>query len=248
MITHPLKFLSKTEYTRWVYKGKGRKRFVKEQIKSVNQVLDLLKKLNAPIVYVPGNVDTKEVKETLKSREDIKLHYLDGEVLNFKEISILGIGGSLFTPDKYPKALCEGEYPFEDFKRRLDSMKIPNAFENEYKILLTHEPPSFEIKLKDQVLRGGAPFFRDIITNKEINLSISGHWHEFPVYWTNPNSKTVYINPGPLGCYYFSILQIKDSHVEIKQHKLAIEKFDIINIIYSLRKESDITLKTFRFV
>ncbi len=248
MIKHPLKFLSKSEYTRWVYKGNGRKKFVKEQIKSINQVLDLLKKLNTPIVYVPGNVDTKELNETFKSRKDIELHYLDGEILDFGKISILGIGGSLFTPNKYSEPLCEREYSFEDFKNRLSTIKIPSMFKNDYKILLTHEPPSFEIRLKDRIFKGGASFFSDIITNKGINLSIFGHWHEFPIYWENPDSKTLYINPGPLGCYYFSILEKKDRKVEIKHQKLVAEKFDITNIIYSLRKESDMFLKTLRFV
>ena len=247
MITHPLNFLSKAEYTRWVYKGKGRPKFVKEQIKSTNQILNVLKSLKTPIIYVPGNVDTKEVEETIKSRNDIKIYYLDREILNFKNISILGVGGSLFTPEKYSEPLCEREYSFNDFTSRIDTINIPIKLENDFKILLTHEPPSFKIKLKNRLLKGGAPFFSDIIADKGINLSIFGHWHEFPICYKNPNTERIYLNPGPLGCYYFAIVDINNKNIEVIQHRLKAEKIDFTNIIYSIRKKSDILLKTLRF-
>ncbi|MHA2306742.1 MAG: metallophosphoesterase, partial [Candidatus Hodarchaeales archaeon] len=59
-ITTPVRFmlkfilthvsLSKEKYTKWVYRGKGRKLFVELQKESIIRILNALKRLEAPII------------------------------------------------------------------------------------------------------------------------------------------------------------------------------------------------------
>ncbi len=240
--------LSKKEYTKWVYKGNGRTSFVNEQIKSVSTILNLFNPILAPIVYVSGNVDSFEAQNMLKNYSNSKIYFLDSNEIIFGSLRIRGIGGSLPSSKRSDSPLCDMEFNDNDFSNRIAPILESEVKEDSFiDILVTHEPPAFNYSDPEKNIRGGSSAITKLITRMRPNLVIFGHYHEYPLLKQEPK-KVTYLNPGPLACYYYSLIEINNRNLEISLKRMNPSKIDPINIIYSKRISSNNVKQHFQLV
>jgi Icc-related predicted phosphoesterase len=240
-VTTPLKLMIKyiilyrkfikNNYTKWVYKGKGRPRFVRYQIASAKEILTLLASFGAPIVYVPGNVDSFEVQQVYKTWSNSEVHFLDGNDVKLGPLHIVGFGGSLFSSKRSKEALCDMEFYPKEFSYRLKQfyMNIDKKQTSDFTILITHEPPAFKYNLA----RCGSNSITELIHHLNPNLAIFGHYHEFPLI--KRRKQTILLNPGPLTCYYFALAEVKNNRLHVSMKRMNPIKFDIKYLIYRSR-------------
>lgn len=247
MITHPFKALSKTNYTKWVYKGSGRPSFVDYQLNSIKEILNILALLKAPIIYTPGNVDCKEIQEVFKSWDASEVYYLESNSIELEEFQIIGCGGAEFTPKEYSNPLCDMEFPPKDFRTRLSPLFYRNNELNQdiTRILLCHEPPTFNFTSPIDQIYGGSKTITALIEEISPAIIIFGHYHEFKMLKTE--EKAFYVNPGPLACYNFALIEIIDKKIQITLKKMKPAIFDLINLIYRYRLPSPNLEQEFRF-
>ena len=243
MLTHPLKALSKKGYTKWVYKGGGRKFFVQKQIESSRVVLELLGQLKAPIVYINGNVDSYEVLTEIKNWNNTKIHFLDSSSVNIEFLTIWGTGGALVI-DQEQVPVSDHEFSSEDFNKRLNI--ILNQSKDKFDILITHEPPAFEFLSEKLELKGGSARISEIIKKKTPRLVIFGHFHELAV--AKQVSDTTYVNPGSLATYHYALIEITREIIEVSINKLQSSKLDSTRIIYQNRSPMDNIDEYLRFI
>jgi len=240
--------LSKRRYTEWVYKGLGRSKFVKKQLKSVNIILKSFKSLKAPIVYIPGNVDSFEAQELLKNWTDSEIYFLDSSEIILGQLRIKGIGGALHSFERSDTPLCDMEFEPHVFSNRITPI-MESHVENTslLDILVTHEPPSFIYHNSNMEIKGGSTSISNLISHIKPNLVIFGHYHEYPLVKQKRES-TSYLCPGPLACYHYSLVEIHKSEIEISLKRMNAFIFDSINIIYSNRIHKNNVEKFFKFV
>lgn len=227
--------LSKSKYTRWVYKEGGRKNFINSQIKSVKTILTLLGSLEVPIVYVPGNVDSHEVQQVLRTWSASELYLLNVTTINFGSLQIWGYGGSEFTPKRYKEPLCDMEFYPNDFSSQMNPLFniSPDTKSHTFNILLTHESPVFCYKTTEGTISGGSTEITKLMKYIKPDLAIFGHYHELPLVKTENN--TIFINPGPLTRYFFALVDIKEKLVKTSIKKMNPVVCDLKNIIYGYR-------------
>ena len=251
MIKHPLNALSKKNYTHWVYKSKGRKSFVSKQISSIKKVLNLLSSLKIPIIYIPGNVDSYEAVKFIRHWKKTKINVLDSNSYEWLGMKIIGTGGAIIPP-YYSEPICDHEYHEVDYAEKWDRVIEGTSFSSEGKvknvdILLTHEPPQFEVEFNDKnVTKGGSQRVSEIVKKTNPKLVIFGHYHEFSL--TKNVKEVTYVNPGPLACYYFAFINITPEKVEVSLNELPPAKLDSINKIYSKRTAKNVFYRSVRFV
>jgi Icc-related predicted phosphoesterase len=243
MLTHPLKALSKKGYTEWVYKGEGRKFFVHKQIESATAVLQLLAKLKAPIVYITGNVDSNEVVKTISNWKKSQMHFLNSDQVTIDFLTIWGTGGALVT-DQTQIPLCDHEFTEKNFHKRW--LPLLSDSSKKIDILLSHEPPAFELVDKNLQLKGGSSLISEIISKKKPRLVIFGHYHELAIF--TQASNVTYVNPGPLAQYYYALIEITGESLQVSLNKLQPMKFDSTKIIYSNRSPMNSIHRSLRFV
>jgi Icc-related predicted phosphoesterase len=246
MIRHPLVAFSKKKYTHWAYKGKGRKFFVAKQISSINKVLDLLSSLNTPIIYIPGNVDSYDALEFIENWIP-KIHVLNSCPFQELDICVIGTGGALLPPH-YSEPLCDHEYIETDYEEKWDNMMHKNSeIIKNVDILVTHEPPQFEVQLKDKrVINGGSIKVSEVVRQSNTRLVIFGHYHEFSL--SKKVGEVTYVNPGPLACYYYTFINYTPEKISVSLNMLPSAKLDSINKIYSKRTTKNISYRSVRFV
>lgn len=238
--------LSKSKYTRWVYKGHGRPQFVQRQIESAKVVLALLGSLDVPIVYVPGNVDCHETQSLISNVLSPKLHFLNASVKEFGSVRILGVGGSQFSAQRYREPLCDMEIYRDDFVSHLAPFfKIAKRKTSLLDILLVHESPAFRYYTGKGVIIGGSKAISDLITYVKPKFTIFGHYHEYPLVKKGVN--TIYVNPGPLTCYLYAIIDIDRKKIHVTLKKMNSGRFDFKNIIYGYRMASSNFKQNFKF-
>lgn len=224
--------LSKSKYTRWVYEEGGRNLFVKRQIESVRTILTLLGSLKVPIVYVPGNVDSFEAQHIIKTFLASEVYFLNATGIQLGSLQIWGYGGTIFSPKRYKEPLCDMEFYPNDFASQLDPLfKIKPNKSSTYNILLTHEPPAFYYKTARGIINGGSSELTKLINFLKPNLTVFGHYHEFPLIKSQNN--TIFLNPGPLTRYYFALADINEDLVKIGIKKMNPVRWDFKNIIYT---------------
>ena len=247
MIKHPFSALSKKKYTHWAYKGEGRKSFVTKQISSIDEILDLLSSLNAPIIYTPGNVDSHEALRFIQNWKKATIHVLGSDQYEGLGLGIIGTGGAIIPPH-YSEPLCDHEYLEADYEEKWENiLQEYNSKVKKVDILVTHEPPQFEVELKDShIIKGGSRKVSSVIRKYNPRLVIFGHYHEFSL--AKKIKEVTYVNPGPLACYYFTLIELTPEKIKISLNNLPSARLDSINKIYSRRTAKNISYRSLRFV
>ncbi|MFW2367027.1 MAG: metallophosphoesterase family protein [Desulforhopalus sp.] len=184
--------------------------------KEVKSVLDDILQLNPNVLAQFGNLDRPEVNEYL---EQLGLNLHGQARLVNKEVCLIGIGGSNYTPFHTPSEFSEqelqaiGDRAFQQGKdftalgQQLHNRKIPQ-------ILVSHVPPHGT--LVDRLLNGkhvGSKAIRSIIEQYKPELCITGHIHE--ARGSDAIGKTQIYNPGMLRQDGWVTIQVNQSQLEI---------------------------------
>jgi Icc-related predicted phosphoesterase len=125
----------------------------------------LVTMIKAPLFYVPGNHDTRYIKEPPEGCESI-----DGKLVTFKNIRILGLGGS----HKYSNS--EYQYTEKEMKRRILKLKPQIWWSKGFDILVTHAP-SLGINDLDDPCHKGFKCFNDLMDKYSPKFFFHGHVH-----------------------------------------------------------------------
>ncbi len=223
--------LSRRGYANWVYNGAGRRTFERYQLITGRKILTELQSIGKRIIIVPGNVDCRNVLSILQKEFQNSLRVLDGNSISLDSFTISGIGGAL--PYLSKTGLCDGEISEKDFKRKITFLKHKEFPSDQLNILLTHEAPAIP-KLADITVlpQCGSKELAKIIPNSCFRLIISGHYHERPGFIQIDN--TIFLNPGALARYRFSVITVHRSQINVRLFQLPPPISDFTNFIYSL--------------
>ncbi len=185
-------------------------------IKETKTVLDDIMKINPNVLAQFGNMDNSEVNEYLENL-GINLH---GQArLVQREVCLIGVGGSNFTPFHTPSEFPEQEIfqlaagafqqgqDFISLIQPLHNRKIPRIF-------ISHVPP-FNTAV-DTLHNGrhvGSKALRAIIEHYQPELCITGHIHE--AKGTDTINNTPIYNHGMLRQGGWVTIDIRQSQLEI---------------------------------
>lgn len=184
--------------------------------KEVKTVLDDILQLNPNVLAQFGNLDNPDVNEYL---EQLGLNLHGQARLVNKEVCLIGVGGSNFTPFHTPSEFSErqlhaiGDRAFQQGReftalgQQLHNKKIPQ-------ILVSHVPPYNT--LVDRLHSGkhvGSKAIRAIIEQYQPDLCITGHIHE--AKGRDTIGETLIYNPGMLRQDGWVTVNINQSQLEI---------------------------------
>ncbi|MCS3900744.1 metallophosphoesterase family protein [Methanococcus voltae] len=177
------------------------------------RILNILKELNktVPIFTVCGNWDC-QVSSDIMTSYGINI---DGRLVNFKGVNIIGLGGSTYTPFNTPNEYSE-EQIYSNFidilqnninnlnnpkfnnNNRLDSLKeeLKDNF-----ILLSHMPPKYTMADLTEIGYLGSSSIRKIIEEYNPLLCACGHIHQNKVI--DKIGNTLIVNPSYNGFYIY---------------------------------------------
>lgn len=116
----------------------------------------------ADVLYVNGNHDKKIPQGCIS---------VDGSLINYKGLRILGFGGSM----RYSNG--KNQYTESEMKRRIRRCKLKIAFNRGFDILLTHAPAA-DIGDMDDLPHKGFECFNDLIRRYSPRYFIHGHVHK----------------------------------------------------------------------
>ena len=151
----------------------------------VKKILEELDKINKPIFYVPGNMDSKD-SDNIQFSNVQPLH---ARIQNFKGLNFIGIGASNPTPFGTPN-----EVPDEMLGMLLGKtlQERPN---NDPLFLISHTPP---LNSEADKIRSGTHVgsfsVRDFIEREKPIVILCGHIHESKSI--SLINKTLCVNPG----------------------------------------------------
>ena len=227
--------LSRLGYSNKVYKEELRSLFVKQQISSIDTMMQTISKFNLPIIYIPGNVETVQSVDYIKKKYP-KTIFLDNKYYRFQDkVNFLGLGGSL----DHHGIVCDYEFPEEYFASKANFLaeKIESLDKNDPLVFVFHEPPLFSLaqtdisKMKRKAKKRGYSYdfpsqagskdLYNLITKFTPRLVINGHFHEYQGITKIKNS--VIVNPGAFATYYYAIATFEMS----KMNKYKIDFFKI---------------------
>lgn len=180
-------------------------------------VLDEILKLNPNVLAQFGNLDNQEINDYLEE-VDLNLH---GQArLIQRQVCVIGVGGSNFTPFNTPSEFSERELfsiadkafkqgvEFSALAEKLHKRKIPL-------ILISHAPP---VDTNVDRLRSGrhvgSRAIRTIIEKYQPDLCLTGHIHEGKGFDSIDN--TPIYNPGMLRAGGWVSVQISNSTITVK--------------------------------
>ncbi|MBP2200687.1 Icc-related predicted phosphoesterase [Methanococcus voltae] len=171
------------------------------------RILNVLKEVNkkSPIFTICGNWDCQI---TSKLMTDYGIN-IDGRLVNFKGVNVIGLGGSTYTPFNTPNEYSE-EQIYSNFlntlhKNKLNNLKI-NNFENLKNnfILLSHMPPKYTMADLTDVGYLGSSSIRKIIEEYQPFLCACGHIHQNKVI--DKIGNTLIVNPSYSGFYIYDTI------------------------------------------
>lgn len=242
--------LSRLGYSTKVYKEELRKRFVEHQINSIDAMMKYLEDFNLPIMFIPGNIETRESIQYLRKNYP-SIIYLDDNYVRFHDkINIFGLGGSL----DHHGIVCDHEFSESYFKNKCQKMtqNLQPLDPTDPLIFLFHEPPYFSLakedidKMKRKAKKRGYSYeftdkagskdFYNLITEFTPRLAINGHFHEYQ--GIIETEKTIIINPGALATYNYGILAIDLSKIKkfkMEFYKIRPSLFNFTNFLYQKR-------------
>ena len=240
--------LSRRGYSKWVYKGKGRKRFVKEQIISVEAIVSQLLQISDKIIYTPGNTDTKDVIKYLKDNYGSQMHIIDGNFETIGGYQFIGLGGSLIHVDKEGQPICDYEFTRQEFSYRITRLLKGLVDKHIPRILVTHELPSFSYNDINRKVsfQGGSQSISMLITKIKPIMHIFGHYHELAV--KKQAQEVLYVNPGPMACYYYALITLNGKKHRVYFRKMKPYILDTNSLIYSYRTPMNDNENKIRFL
>lgn len=116
----------------------------------------------ADVLYVNGNHDKKEPEGCI---------CIDGKLINYKGLRILGFGGSM----RYSKG--QNQYTEKEMSRRIRRCRFSIMRNKGFDILLTHAP-ALNINDMQDLPHRGFECFGDLIRRYEPRYFIHGHVHQ----------------------------------------------------------------------
>lgn len=125
----------------------------------------LVTMINVPVFYVPGNHDKGFIDNPPEGCECI-----DGKVVKYKNIRILGLGGSYaYNSDIY-------QYSEKQMQKRISKLK-PKLFWNKgFDILVTHAP-GFKLGDGEDLCHRGFKSFNKLLDKYSPKYFLHGHQH-----------------------------------------------------------------------
>ncbi len=242
--------LSRLGYSTKVYKEELRQAFIKYQIKSLTSMMSHILSFELPIMFIPGNVETKESVIFLRDNYP-NVIFLDNDYYYFQEkIHFFGLGGSL----DHHGVVCDHEFPESYFANssRMIEQKITSLDTRDPLVFIFHEPPFFSLaksdieKMKRKAKKRGYSYefavnagskdLFNLIINYNPRLVINGHFHEYQGVSEVKNS--IIVNPGALATYNYGIIELDVERVkkyEIKFYKIRPSLFNFTNFLYQKR-------------
>ena len=172
--------------------------------KNLGNVVEEMDREEKFVKAVPGNMDPeRECVETLRQHR-INLHR---EISSLKEYELVGYGGGI-TPFGTPF-----EPEGDDIKTALETLQ--NRMKSDKRIALIHQPPKdTEVDIADDQ-HVGSEAVRDLFTNSEFDLAVTGHIHESRGIDSLEGTKVV--NPGPVMQGFYAVLETNgDTDIELK--------------------------------
>jgi len=241
--------LSRVGYSIEVYQRSLRSKYVAFQIKSISVMIPMLEKLNLPIYYIPGNVETREAVEYIQKKHST-IHFIENKVETINnKLNLVGLGGSL----DHLGLICDYEFREDKFNQKV--LELSNLISkpiNRYPYIFAfHEPPLFtrnvsqhlellekEIKRKRGYYynfprNGGSSALHKLIVSFSPILVINGHYHELSGKRIINSSPVV--NPGALAVYQYGIATIENHRINIKFYRIRPSPFSFINLVYNKR-------------
>ncbi len=159
-----------------------------------------------PFYAVMGNCDGKDVLDLL---EELKVS-LHSKRVEFRNVGIIGIGGSNITPFSTIWELSENE---------IWEILVENYQDGD--IVLSHAPPRNTKVDKTFVgTHAGSKSLRKFIEEKQPPLVICGHIHE--AMGIDEIGRTLIVNPGPLSRGHYAIIDFDENTKKVKD--ITLEK------------------------
>jgi hypothetical protein len=184
--------------------------------KETKTVLDDIMKINPNVLAQFGNIDRRDVNDYLE-KLGINLH---GQArLVQREVCLIGVGGSNFTPFHTPSEFPEKELAqFADraFRQGQEFISLAEPLLNRKipRILISHVPPfNTEVDKLHNGKHVGSKAIRSVIELYQPELCVTGHIHE--AKGTDTILKTPVYNHGMLRQGGWVTIDIRQSQLEI---------------------------------
>lgn len=182
-------------------------------LEEARSVLEELVSQGPPVVWVPGNCDTRE---TLGLSLD-NAYLVHERVVELEGLVFTGLGGSIYTPFNTPF-----EYSDEELGARLAPLLEKIGEEKMGStILVVHNPP---YRSGLDLVRGGeyvgSKKLRELVAKYQPRLLLTGHIHE--ASGVTNIGRTLLVNPGPLqrGHYALVLIDVENSVYVARLKKL----------------------------
>jgi uncharacterized protein len=125
----------------------------------------LVTMIKAPLLYVPGNHDLKYKINPPEGCEDI-----DGKLIRFKGLRILGLGGS------HRYSYAEYQYTEQEMRKRIFALKLKLWHNKGFDILVTHAP-AFGVGDALDPCHVGFSCFNELMDKYSPKYLFHGHVH-----------------------------------------------------------------------
>lgn len=147
----------------------------------------LVTMIKAPLFYVPGNHNDSYQNNPPEGCESI-----DGELINYKGIRIMGLGGS----KRYNAGFYQ--YTEKQMQKRINKLKFKLWYNKGVDILVTHAP-AFDLGDGKDRCHEGFKSFYTVLDKYSPKYFFYGHQHL--VYGHQPDRKQFYKNTTVINAY-----------------------------------------------
>ncbi len=168
-------------------------------LEEARSVLGELISHGPPVVWVPGNCDTKETLGLGLSNT----YLVHERIVELKGLVFTGFGGSIYTPFNTPFEYSDEELgvSLAPLLEKIGEKRMRST------VLVVHNPP---YKSGLDLVRGGeyvgSKKLRELVEKYQPRLLLTGHIHEAPGV-TNMG-RTLLVNPGPLQRGHYALVLI----------------------------------------
>ena len=169
-------------------------------------ILKILKGHHKTVFFVPGNMDSPELMDW----NDGNIRNLHCKCESFNNYSLIGVGGSVYTPFNTHLEFAENEIA-KTFRQ-----SFSECSEKKKLILISHCPPKdTELDRTMTGIHAGSKAVRQFIESEKPLLVITGHIHE--ARGIDKIGETMIVNPGPANLGRYGIIELNEKiHVELK--------------------------------